>query len=104
MKVREAIRVDPFMVKERVKLGQFFLMDGKYADAEKMLSSAIDFDGTYPKAYKLLGDTYLRLNDLQKALAAYTKFLEYNKVKSSMDVRQVKHNIKQITIPKARVR
>jgi hypothetical protein len=103
LKIQDALHADPFDVKTRVKLGTFFLMDGKYGDAERTFLLATEFDPVYPKAYKLLGDTYLRLNDLQKALAAYNRFLELSSGESK-DRAQVKHNIKQITIPKARIK
>ena len=102
LKIQDALRSDPFDAKTRVKLGTFFLMDGKYADAERTFLLATAFDPMYGKAYKMLGDTYLRLNDLQKALAAYNRFLELDP--KSRDRKKVEHNIKQITIPKARVR
>jgi hypothetical protein len=105
LKIQDALRADPFDAKTRTKLGQFFLMNGKYGDAERTLLLATEFDPMSAKAFKLLGDTYLRLNDLQKVLTAYTRYLELTpKDNGSLDYRQVKHNIKQITIPKARVR
>lgn len=98
--VREALIANPFLAKERMKLGEFFLMDGKYGDAEKTLIIAKYFDPTLAKTYKLLGDTYLRLNTLQKALAEYTVYLQIGP-KDTTDYKKVKHNVEQITIPKA---
>ncbi|MBL0174578.1 MAG: tetratricopeptide repeat protein [Ignavibacteria bacterium] len=99
LKIREALRVNPFMSKTRVRLGQYFLNAGKYSDAEKTLSVAKDFEPSYAKAWKLLGDTYVRLNDLQKALEVYTRYLTLiPKDSQTMDARQVRHNVKQITV------
>ena len=98
--VREALVIDPFLAKERMKLGEFFLLDGKYGDAEKTLIIAKYFDPKLPKIYKLLGDTYLRLNTLQQALAEYQVYLEIGP-KETTDYKKVKHNVEQITIPKA---
>jgi hypothetical protein len=97
---REALVANPFLAKERMKLGEFFLMDGKYGDAEKTLVIAKYFDPKLPKIYKLLGDTYLRLNTLEKALDEYQVYLEIGP-KDTTDYKKVKHNVEQITIPKA---
>lgn len=102
MKMREGLRVNPFLSSARVRLGEFLLHAGKYGDAEKALLEATAFEPGYAKSYKLLGDTYLRLNDLQKSLAAYNKYLELNP--NAKDKKKIQHNIRQITIPKARVR
>jgi hypothetical protein len=96
-KIREGLRVDPFNNDSRVKLGIFFRDQGKYGDAEKTLLIAIAFDPTYKKAHKILGDTYLRLNDLEKALAAYTTYLSLNPPEG-LDRRQAKINVKRITV------
>ena len=99
LKIREALRVNPFLSKTRVRLGQFFLNAGKYSDAQKTLQVAREFDPANAKAWKLEGDTYLRLNDLQKALEVYTKYLTMiPKDSQTLDARQVRHNVKQITV------
>ena len=98
-KARNAIRINPFLTKTRVNLGKFLLNLGKYSDAEKTLLVATEFERDYAKAHKLLGDTYVRLNDLQKALDCYTTFLELvPKNSNTLDVRQAKINIRQITV------
>lgn len=100
VKIRQALSMNPFLTSTRVALGTHFLMSGKYADAEQTLLQAVEFDPSYAQSYKILGDTYLRLNDLQKALWAYTTYLELNP--RAKDRKKVEHNIKQITIPKRR--
>ncbi|MBN1447869.1 MAG: hypothetical protein JXA28_08045 [Bacteroidetes bacterium] len=99
--LREALQINPFMTWARVRLGEFLLHDGKYADAEQTLLLAKTFDAEYNKTYRILGDTYLRLNDLQKALAAYERYMELGP-ESNYYKKKVEHNIKQITIPKRR--
>jgi hypothetical protein len=99
-KVREALRLNPFMTKSRVLLGRYFLNSGRYADAEKTLLDASGMDPKYPTTYQLLGDTYLRLNDMQKALSAYTTYLELNP--DAHDKSKIKQNINHITVPKGR--
>jgi len=99
--MREALAIDPFMNWARVRLGEFLLFDGKYADAESTLLIAAAFNPTHNKTYRLLGDTYLRLNDLQKALAAYNRYLELGP-ESDYYKAKVKGNIKNITVPKKR--
>ncbi len=99
--MREALSVNPFMTWSRVRLGEFLLHDGKYADAEFTLLQAATFDPTHNKTYRILGDTYLRLNDLQKALAAYNRYLELGP-ESNYYKNKVKGNIKNITVPRRR--
>lgn len=101
IQMREALQVNPFMTWARVRLGEFLLHDGKYADAEQTLKQARTFDAEYNKTYRILGDTYLRLNDLQKALAAYERYMDIGP-ESNYYKKKVEHNIKQITIPKRR--
>ncbi len=100
IKIREALTVDPFLTSYRVKLGEFFLMSGKYSDAEKTLLIAQQFEPGYAKTYKILGDTYLRLNDLQKSLDAYNTYLKLSP--NAHDKAKVKYNIRQITVPRGR--
>lgn len=99
--MREALQINPFMTWARVRLGEFLLHDGKYADAEQTLLLAKTFDPEYNKTYRILGNTYLRLNDLQKALAAFQRYIELGP-ESNYYRKKVEHNIKQITIPKRR--
>jgi len=101
VKMRDALQANPFMTWARVRLGEFLLHDGKYSDAEQTLVLARAFDPEYNKTYRILGDTYLRLNDLQKALTAYERYMELGP-ESNYYKRKVEHNIKQITIPKKR--
>ncbi len=101
IKMREALQTNPFMTWARVRLGEFLLHDGKYSDAQLTLVLARAFDPEYNKTYRILGDTYLRLNDLQKALAAYERYIELGP-ESTYYRKKVEHNIKQITIPKNR--
>jgi hypothetical protein len=101
VEMRDALQMNPFMTTERVRLGEFLLHDGKYADAEKTLLVATEFDPSYAKTYRILGDTYLRLNDLQKALAAYNTYLSLGP-ESTYYRKKVEHNVKQITIPRGR--
>lgn len=99
--MREALQINPFMTWARVRLGEFLLHDGKYADAEQTLLLAKIFDPEYIKTYRILGNTYLRLNDLQKALAAFQRYIDLGP-ESNYYRKKVEHNIKQITIPKRR--
>lgn len=99
--LQEALQLNPFMTWARVRLGEFLLHDGKYADAEQTLLLAKTFDAVYNKTYRILGDTYLRLNDLQKALTAYQRYMDLGP-ESNYYKKKVEHNIKQITIPKNR--
>ncbi|MFZ1730614.1 MAG: tetratricopeptide repeat protein [Bacteroidota bacterium] len=101
VKMQDALQVNPFMTWARVRLGEFLMHDGKYSDAEQTLVLARAFDPEYNKTYRILGDTYLRLNDLQKSLTAYQRYMELGP-ESSYYKRKVEHNIKQITIPKKR--
>ncbi|MBR9977746.1 MAG: tetratricopeptide repeat protein [Bacteroidetes bacterium] len=101
VKMRDALEINPFMTWARVRLGEFLLHDGKYANAEQTLLLATAFDPSYNKTYRILGDAYLRLNDLQKALAAYERYMELG-TESNYYRRKVEHNIKQITIPRTR--
>jgi hypothetical protein len=99
--IQEALEVNPFMTFARVRLGEFLLHDGKYADAESTLLLAASFDPTHNKTFRILGDTYLRLNDLQKALSAYNRYLELG-AESTYYRNKVQGNIKNITVPKRR--
>ncbi|MDH7514896.1 MAG: hypothetical protein QHI48_03330 [Bacteroidota bacterium] len=99
VKIREALRLNPFLTETRVKLGKFFLNLGKYSDAEKTLLVAREFDSSYPKTHKLLGDTYLRLNDMQKALECYQRYLSMiPKDLQTLDARQARINVNRITV------
>jgi len=98
--IREALDVNPFMNWVWVRLGESLLMeDHKYGDAEYTLLQAALFNPEHNKTWRLLGDTYLRLNNLQKALEAYTRYMELGP-ESNYYKRKVEHNIKQITIPR----
>lgn len=99
--IREALAADPFMTRERTRLGESLLMDGKYGDAEKTLLQSARFDPTFVKTYRILGDTYLRLNDLQKALSAYQTYLKLGG-ESDYYRKKVEKNVKNITVPKGR--
>lgn len=99
VQMREALETNPFLTSERVHLAEFLLHDGKYADAEKTLIEAAEFEPSYAKTYRILGDTYLRLNDLQKALDAYNTYLALGP-ESSYYEKKVEQNIKNITIPR----
>ncbi|MBE0646094.1 MAG: tetratricopeptide repeat protein [Bacteroidetes bacterium] len=101
VKMQEALQANPFMTWARVRLGEFLLHDGKYSDAQLTLVLARSFDPEYNKTYRILGDTYLRLNDLQKALEAYERYMALGP-ESNYYKKKVEHNIKQITIPKNR--
>lgn len=101
VKMRDAMQINPFMTWARLRLGEFLLHDGKYSDAEQTLILARTFDPEYNKTYRLLGDTYLRLNDLQKSLTAYERYMALGP-ESNYYKRKVEHNIKQITIPRNR--
>ncbi len=97
--IHNALEKNPFMTITRVRLGEFLLHDGKYGDAEKTLLQAAVFDPDYSKTYRILGDSYLRLNDLQKCLAAYTTYLELGP-ESTYYRKKVEANVKKITVPR----
>jgi hypothetical protein len=96
--IREGLDTNPFMTNTRIALGQYFLTSGRYGDAERMLILATDIDQNSSKGFMLLGDTYLRLNDLQKSLAAYQKYLAFNP--KGRNARRVKKNVDRITRPR----
>ncbi len=98
--VRDALRKNPFQTEARVKLGKYFLTTGRYADAERTLLVAKETDPGFSTTYMVLADTYLRMNNLQGALEAYTIYLKLNP--TSKEKKRIEHNIKQITIPKGR--
>lgn len=96
--IREGLDANPFMTNTRIALGQYFLTSGRYGDAARMLILATDIDQNSSKGFMLLGDTYLRLNDLQKSLAAYKKYLAFNP--KGRNARRVKKNVDRITRPR----
>jgi len=98
VKIKQALEVNPFLTDVRVYLGQYFLNAGKYGDAEHALVAATEIDNTSQKGFMYLGDTYLRLNDLQKAKAAYEKYLAFKP--TGMNARRVKQNLDRITNPR----
>ena len=97
VKIREALETNPFFTFTRIRLGQHLLHDGKYGDAEHTLLDAVAIDPQSEKGWMLLGDTYLRLNNLQKAKAAYDKYLAFNP--TGFNARRVKKNYEKITDP-----
>ncbi|TBR17286.1 VWA domain-containing protein, partial [bacterium] len=59
--------------------GNALYLQGRYGDAVKRYSEALEQHPDVPQLYFNLGNAYLRLGDVERAARAYGKFLELNK-------------------------
>ncbi len=91
-----AIEIDPMQNDARLILGRHLLNTGKYGDAENILKEGIAIEPTRADLYEALGNVYIKLNVLDKALANFRRYLELNprsKIRKSIE-----RKIKQITV------
>ena len=57
----------------RFGLGNAYFQNKDYAKASEHLARALEFDQGYSAAWKLLGKTYMQLNDLEMARQTFDK-------------------------------
>jgi tetratricopeptide (TPR) repeat protein len=67
---------DPLRANKSVEIGTFYLKRGNYDAAIERFQDATHFQPKLARPYSLLGEAYERKGDLEKALAAYRKYLD----------------------------
>lgn len=93
--LRRAITLDPKDPQVVAALARLYLVQGKKTESEQLLMDAKQRWADNPDAYRMLGDYYFAIGDLDKAVAEYSSlFREHRK-----DV-QIKRNYIQLLILK----
>jgi tetratricopeptide (TPR) repeat protein len=67
---------DPLRAGKSVEIGTFYLKRGNYDAAIERFQEATHFQPKLARPYSLLGEAYERKGEVDKALAAYRKYLE----------------------------
>ena len=67
---------DPLRANKSVEIGTFYLKRGNYDAAIERFEDATHFQPKLARPYSLLGEAYERKGDVDKALAAYRKYLD----------------------------
>ena len=67
---------DPLHANKAVEVGMFYMKRGNYDAAIERFQDATHFQPSLARPYYLLGVAYERKGELDKALAAYRKYLE----------------------------
>jgi Flp pilus assembly protein TadD len=67
---------DPLRADKSVEIGTFYLKRGNYDAAIERFQDATRFQPKLARPYSLLGEAYERKGEVDKALAAYRKYLE----------------------------
>jgi tetratricopeptide (TPR) repeat protein len=67
---------DPLRANKSVEIGTFYLKRGNYDAAIERFEDATKFQPKLARPYSLLGEAYERKGDVDKALAAYRRYLE----------------------------
>ena len=67
---------DPLRADKSVEIGTFYLKRGNYDAAIERFQDATHFQPKLARPYSLLGEAYERKGEVDKALAAYRKYLE----------------------------
>ena len=67
---------DPLRANKSVEIGTFYLKRGNYDAAIERFEDATHFQPKLARSYSLLGEAYERKGDVDKALAAYRRYLE----------------------------
>jgi tetratricopeptide (TPR) repeat protein len=67
---------DPLHANKAVEVGTFYMKRGNYDAAIERFQDATHFQPSLARPYYLLGVAYERKGELDKALAAYRKYLE----------------------------
>ena len=60
----------------RYSLANAYVSESEHAQAIEHLQKAIEFDGQYSAAYKLLGACYVEIGDAVNAIATYERGIE----------------------------
>ena len=95
---RHAMQVDAKNSEPRAALARLYMSQGKKAEAEQLLKQAKTDLPDNPAAYRMLGDYYFAIGDLDKAVAEYASLHQQH----SNDL-QVKKNYIQLLILKGRL-
>ncbi len=95
---RRAIEIDPKTAAPRAVLVRLLMQQGKKDETESFLTQTKNDLPDNPDSYRMLGDFYFALGDLDKALAEYTSLYDENPKDT-----QVKKNYIQILILKNRL-
>ena len=65
----------PEKAAKKKRLGRLHLNLGDFSKAIDLFKSALSVHGADPESYRLLGETYLALDDVDKTMASYRLFL-----------------------------
>ena len=67
---------DPLRANKSVEVGTFYMKRGNYEAAIERFLDATRFEPKLARPYSLLGEAYERSGEVDKALAAYRKYLQ----------------------------
>jgi tetratricopeptide (TPR) repeat protein len=67
---------DPLRADKSVEIGTFYLKRGNYDAAIERFQDATHYQPKLAKPYELMGEAYEHKGDVEKALAAYRKYLQ----------------------------
>jgi tetratricopeptide (TPR) repeat protein len=95
---RHAMQVDSKNADPRAALARLYISQGKKAEAEQLLKQTKSDLPDNPAAYRMLGDYYFAMGDVDKAVAEYASLHQQH----SSDL-QVKKNYIQILILRGRL-
>lgn len=95
---QHAMQIDPKSPDPVVALARLYLAEGRQAEAEELLRKSKDTFRDNPVGYRMLGDYYFALGDLDKATTEYASL--YSKFSNDL---QIKKNYIQILILKNRL-
>ncbi len=77
----QAVKLRPKNAETHYRLGEAYLAVGEYAKAVVSGNAALSRDGDYHPAEVLLGDTYARLGQVEKARSWYSKAINDSRFK-----------------------
>lgn len=72
----QALTKDPNNVRAYYRLGQYYVGERKYSEANKALTKAQELDPSFAPVYSELGELYSRIPDYAKAKDYYRKYVE----------------------------
>lgn len=84
---KKALELDKTSPKPYVKIGKLYMRSRNYGEANKMFTDAIGVDPTFAPAYRERAESFYMLNQIEKALEDYKKYLQLNSGSVSARVR-----------------
>jgi tetratricopeptide (TPR) repeat protein len=99
--IRQALLTEPGNAAYIDTLGWIYYMQGRYQEALEQLKKASELMSTDPTVWEHLGDTYLKLGDLQRAVEHWKKGLEIDPGRQTLIERLEENGINADKCPAA---